>query len=93
MNVRQLSVPLIAAVLLASAGVASATIETTGPISHVVVSPDAITLQMMLAQRSIRNELTVDVDWRAVALESLRDTLARPYVAHHDAEGNLVAVH
>lgn len=79
---------LVAIGLLALTSTASAGLAEDKAVDRMVVNPDAIQLQMMLAQHDIRADLLRQYDWRAMALENLRQTLATsPAIARQESVG------
>lgn len=50
------------------------------PLETVTVYADPVIVQMVQAQHAIREDLTRSVDWRQIALDGLRATLATPPV-------------
>lgn len=86
MKARLLLKSLLVAGLFVS-GAASASANAEQGVERLVVTPNAIQLQMLLAQRSIRQELLAQFDWRAIALESMRNVLAQPIVAERGELG------
>ncbi|MBI2380009.1 MAG: hypothetical protein HYV16_04525 [Gammaproteobacteria bacterium] len=85
MKARLLFKTLLVSTMLLS-GTVSASVDADPGIERLTVTPDAIQLQMLLAQRAIRQELAAQFDWQAIALESLRNVLAQPIVAELGAD-------
>lgn len=77
MKSRLLSQSVFAAALLVAGAASQAQAEET--VERLVVTPNAIQMQMLLAQREIRQEL-LNLDWRAIALAQLREVLSQPIV-------------
>ena len=77
---RQLLAKLLGIIgLLGATSFASANVpDEANVVDRMVVTANPIQIQMYQAQARIRSELIAGIDWREVALNSLRGTLSQP---------------